>query len=158
MRRQPCATLMRGALVVALAILSPRAATGQAAARPLAVEARLDGILARRATTTHIGFGLVRPASRNLELELVLGAGVTMRDELDDPRASARADVLARFGPPPARPSAWSAYASGGVSGLFERGARGRAVLVLLVGARGRRGFVEAGLGGGLRMGAGLRL
>jgi hypothetical protein len=149
---------VRGALVVALAILAPRLATAQGTPRPLAVEARLDAILARRVTTTHIGLGLTRPASRNLEMQLVAAGGVTMRDELNDARASARADVLARFAPAPVNRNAWSAYASGGVGGLFERGARGRAVLVLLVGARGRRGFVEAGLGGGLRVGAGLRL
>lgn len=79
-----------------------------------------------------------------------------MREATDDDRASARADVLARFAPPLAGNS-WGAYASGGVSGLFERGARGRAVLVLLVGARGRRAFIEGGLGGGARVGGGVR-
>jgi hypothetical protein len=43
------------------------------------------------------------------------------------------------------------------VGGLFERGATGKAVLVLLAGVRGRRAFVEVGLGGGVRLGAGLR-
>ncbi|HET6701214.1 MAG TPA: hypothetical protein VFH14_05400 [Gemmatimonadaceae bacterium] len=149
---------MRGALLVALAILAPRAATAQVATRPLAVEARADGIFARRATATHVGVGLARRASRNLEMALVLAGGITTRDELDDPRASARADVLGRFAPAPASPTAWTAYASVGVGGLFERGTTGRAVLVLLAGVRGQRAFVEAGLGGGLRLGAGLRL
>jgi hypothetical protein len=102
--------------------------------------------------------GLARQASRNLEMALVLGGGITVRDELDDPRASARADVVARFAPAPASATAWSAYASAGVGGLFERGTTGRAVLVLVAGVRGRRAFVEVGLGGGVRLGAGLRL
>ena len=99
----------------------------------------------------------MRPASRNFELELVLGGGVTMRDEEDESRASARADILARFAPPPTSRDAWSAYAAGGVGGFFERGVKGRGAIILLIGARGRRTFVEAGLGGGVRIGAGLR-
>ena len=148
---------MRGAAVIALALLA-RVGAAQAPARSSAIEARLDAIFAKHATTTHAALGLTRPTSRNLELQLVLGGGVTMRDAQDDARASARADILARFAPPPASRDAWSAYASGGVSGLFERGVEGRGVLVLLVGARGRRAFVEAGVGGGVRIGAGLRL
>lgn len=117
----------------------------------------MDAIVASRVTTTHLGLGLTKTASRNLELSLALGGGVSLRDERDDVTPSARADVLARFAPLPANQNRWSAYAAGGVSALLERGARGRAVLVLVVGARGRRAFVEAGLGGGLRLGAGVR-
>jgi len=147
---------VRGAILVALALAIARDALAQAPARPLVVEVRADGIFAKRVTTAHLGLGVTRPASRNLELQLVLGGGTTMREATDDHRASARADVLARFAPPLAVNS-WGAYASGGVSGLFERGARGRAVLVLLVGARGRRAFIEGGLGGGARVGGGVR-
>lgn len=147
---------MRGAAVVALALVA-RLGAAQAPTRSASIEVRLDGIFAKDAATTHAALGLTRPASRNLELEMVLGGGVTTRDEQDDARASARADILARFAPPPSSRDAWSAYASGGVSGLFERGVKGRGVLVLLLGARGRRAFVEAGVGGGLRVGAGLR-
>lgn len=149
---------MRGAAVVALVLLAARVSSAQApSARPLVFEARLDGIVARRTATTHAGLGITRAASRNLELEIVVGGGITMRDERDDPSASARGDVLARFAPVPANRGRWGAYAAGGVSALVERGSRGRAVLALLVGARGRRTFVEAGLGGGVRLGAGLR-
>lgn len=149
---------MRGTALVALTLLLAGVATAQEpSARPITFEARLDGILASRVTTTHAGLGLTGSASRNLELQVVLGGGVTMRDEQDDVSASARADVLARFAPAPANRTRWGAYAAGGVSALVERGARGRAVLTLLVGARGRRTFVEAGLGGGFRFGAGVR-
>jgi hypothetical protein len=149
---------VRGAALVALALLVARISTAQApSARPLSFEARLDGILASRITTTHLGLGLTKAALRNLELSVAIGGGVTLRDERDDANASARADVLARFAPPPANPNRWSAYAAGGVSALVERGTRGRAVLALVIGARGRRAFVEAGLGGGLRVGGGVR-
>jgi hypothetical protein len=149
---------VRGAVVVALALLAARVSTAQAPnARPLVFEARLDGIVATRAATTHAGLGLTRAASRNLELEIVVAGGITMRDERDDASVSARGDVLARFAPAPADRARWGAYAAGGVSALVERGTHGRAVLALLVGARGRRAFVEAGLGGGVRLGAGVR-
>jgi hypothetical protein len=150
---------VRGALVVALALLIARVSTAQMpSARRVAVEARLDAILASRVTTTHVGLGIARAASRNLELGVVAGGGITTRDGQDGASASARADVIARFAPLPADRNRWGAYAAGGVSALVERGTRGRAVLALLVGARGRRSFVEVGLGGGLRLGAGVRL
>ena len=149
---------MRGAALVAVALLVARVASAQAPRAPaVAFEARVDAIVASRGTTTHLGLGLTRTASRNLELSLAVGGGVSVRDDQDDVRPSARADVLARFAPLPDNRNQWSAYAAGGVSALLERGARGRAVLALVVGARGRRTFLEAGLGGGLRLGAGVR-
>jgi hypothetical protein len=149
---------VRGGALVTVAVVVARVVAAQAPSAPAAAfEARVDAIVASRVTTTHFGLGLTRSASRNLELSLALGGGVTVRDGQDEAAASGRADVLARFAPLPANPNRWSAYAAGGVSALVERGARGRAVLVLIVGARGRRALVEAGLGGGLRLGAGVR-
>jgi hypothetical protein len=149
---------VRGAVVVALALFIARVSTAQApSARPVAFEARLDGILASRVTTTHVGLGVARAATRNVELQVVVGGGITTRGGRDDASASARADILARFAPPPGDRNRWGGYAAGGVSALVERGTHGRAVLALLVGARGRRSFVEVGLGGGLRLGAGVR-
>ena len=147
---------MRGA-IVAIALLFAPAVGAQARGRSSAFELRMDGVLARRATVTHIGLGVTRPMSRNIELQLVIGAGATVRDD-DDPRASGRADVLARFAPAPASRNAWGAYASAGAGALVERDARGRAVLVLLLGIRKGDGFFEAGLGGGVRLGIGVRL
>lgn len=117
----------------------------------------MDGIVARRSTQTHIGLGMTRPMSRNVDMQLVLGGGATVRGA-DDPRASGRMDLLARFAPAPASASAWGAYASGGASALVERETRGRAVLVLLLGIRKGDGFFEAGLGGGVRLGIGVKL
>ena len=149
---------MRCAVFAVLALLIGRVSSAQApTARSVAFEARLDGILASRVTTAHLGFAAARAASRNLELALVIAGGSTIRDERNDANASARADVLARFAPPPANRNRWGAYAAGGVSTIVEQNARGRAVLVLVVGARGRRAFYELGLGGGLRVGGGVR-
>lgn len=127
-----------------------------------AYEARVDGIAASRVTTVHLGIGGTRVASRNLELQAVVGAGFSVRDGVDENTLSGRGDVLARFAPLPADRQRWSAYVAGGVSTIVERGARGRAVLALLVGveggrARASRGFFEVGVGGGLRAGMGVR-
>lgn len=147
---------MRGA-IVAIALLLAPALAAQARARSSSFELRMDGILARRSTMTHIGLGATRPMSRNVELQLVVGGGATVRDD-HDPRASARVDLLARFAPAPVSVNSWGAYASAGIGALVERDVEGRAVLVLLLGARKGDGFFEAGLGGGVRLGVGLKL
>jgi hypothetical protein len=147
---------VRGA-IVGIALLWAPAAAAQAGGRSSAFELRMDGIIARQATVTHIGLGLTRSMSRNLDVQLVVGAGATVRED-DDPRASGRADLLARFAPASASANAWGVYASGGASALVERDAKGRAVLVLLLGIRKGDGFFEAGLGGGVRLGIGVKL
>ncbi|MGQ0713875.1 MAG: hypothetical protein ACT4PJ_09085 [Gemmatimonadaceae bacterium] len=127
-----------------------------------ALEVRADAIVASRVTNAHVGIGGTHVMSRNLELQLVLGGGVAVREGVDENALSGRGDLLARFAPMPDDGRSWSAYVAGGVSTMLERGARGRAVLALLVGVEGgragaRRGFFELGLGGGLRAGAGVR-
>ena len=124
----------------------------------MGLEARLDGIVASRATAAHAGLGLTRRAARHLEMQLVGGRSAsrcatapTTRTPPDAPTSSPASRRV------PDDPTQWSAYAGGGVSALMERGARGRAVLALVIGARNRRLFVEAGLGGGLRLGSGVR-
>lgn len=144
---------MRGAVVVALAVIVTRTVAAQA--RSIACDARVDGIFTHGAATTHLGLGVARPLSRNIGIQLVIAGGATRSD--DDSNASARADVLARFAPAPTNTNAWAAYANAGVGALVQREAKGRAVLVTLIGMQRRGGFVEAGLGGGLRVGAGLR-
>lgn len=127
-----------------------------------AYEVRADAIVASRVTRAHLGIGGTRLVSRNLELQVVIGGGVSVRDGAEENALSGRGDLLARFAPLPADRQRWSAYVAGGVSTMVERGTRGRAVLALLVGVEGgragaRRGFFEVGLGGGLRAGAGVR-
>ena len=144
---------------IALALVVARAADSQARS---ALEVRVDGIAASRANSVHLGVGATRVVSRNLELQLVLGAGSAFREGSSDNVAAGRGDLLARFAPLPTDPQRWSAYVAGGLSALVERGTRGRAVLALLVGieggrARETRSFVELGVGGGLRLGAGVR-
>jgi hypothetical protein len=146
-------------IVIGLALLSARTAEAQ---KRGALEVRVDAIAARHVTHAHLGLGATRIVSRNLEVQLVVAGGTALRGASNGDDASGRADLLARFAPLPADGQRWSAYVAGGLSTLVERGTHGRAVLALLVGmeggrARETRTFVELGLGGGLRAGAGVR-
>ena len=146
-------------VVIALTLLAARAAESQARS---ALEVRVDGIAASRVTTVHLGVGGTRVVSRNLELQLVIGGGTAFREGSSDDAAAGRGDLLARFAPLPTDGRRWGAYVASGLSALVERGTSGRAVLALLVGieggrARETRSFVELGVGGGVRLGAGVR-
>lgn len=146
-------------IVIGLTLFFARVAESQ---KRSALEVRVDAIAASRVTTVHLGVGATRVVSRNLEVQLVIGGGSAFREGSSDDAAAGRADLLARFAPLPADRQRWSAYVAGGLSGLVERGTSGRAVLALLVGmeggrARETRSFVELGVGGGLRLGAGVR-
>lgn len=146
-------------VVIALTLVSARFAESQ---KRSALEVRVDAIAATRVTNVHLGIGATRVVSRNLEIQLVIAGGTAFRRALSGDAAAGRADLLARFAPLPADRQRWSAYVAGGLSALVERGTSGRAVLALLVGmeggrARETRNFVELGVGGGLRVGAGVR-
>src|SRR5919106_2736221 len=84
--------------VIALTLLAARAAESQARS---ALEVRVDGIAASRVTTVHLGVGGTRVVSRNLEVQIVIGAGSAFRDGSSDDAAAGRADLLARFAPIP---------------------------------------------------------
>jgi hypothetical protein len=147
---------VRAAIVVALAVIATRTVVAQAPARATTLDVRIDGIVNPDAASTHFGLGIARPMTRNVGAQLVLGAGATLTDD-DDRHGSGRADLLVRFAPAPSSGNAWAAYANAGVGALVQRESKGRAVLVVLIGLQKRRGFLEAGLGGGVRVGAGLR-
>lgn len=147
---------MRAAIVVALVVIGTRPAAAQAPARSTALDVRIDGIITEGAATTHLGVGVARRMSRNVGMQVVIGAGATTSGD-GDTLGSGRADVLARFAPAPANANAWAAYASAGAGAIVRRESKGSAVLVVLLGVQKRRGFVEGGLGGGVRVGAGVR-
>jgi hypothetical protein len=145
--------------VIALTLLAVRTAESQ---KQSALEVRVDGIASSHVTTVYVGLGGTRVVSRNLEVQLVIGGGTAFREASSGNAPAGRADLLARFAPLPSDRQRWSAYLAGGLSALVERGTSGRAVLALLVGmeggrARETRSFLELGVGGGFRLGAGVR-
>jgi hypothetical protein len=150
------------AALIALAVccISARA-TAQSPPLPLQSEVRLDGLLAQD-PAAHAGFGLSVPAGIYVRTGLIVGAGAGRHG------FEGRTDLIARFTFDPLRQSRWAPYGGAGVSTRFnsaeENGAKG--FLLLYLGmegplAQGRsRGFVpffEVGLGGGTRVGIGLR-
>jgi hypothetical protein len=146
--------VLAGAPVAALAQRTvPPARRG--ALRPVL---RADAILATR-TALQLAVGLDAPAGTYVRIEGTLGAGPSVGP--GGARASARADVVARFLLDPFRQLRRGPYAGGGVS-VRREGGRTAAGLVALLGVEGavRQGYapsLELGLGRGVRLGVVLR-
>jgi hypothetical protein len=144
------------ALVCALAATA-NAQRSVGAPRP---ELRLDVIGARGERGVQAGVGISRVMSTYARVGAVVGAGASRVNQ--QALFSARADLVARFIPDPFRVSRWSPYVGGGASARHREGAGTRVFLLLLAGVEGPewRGWLpslEAGYGGGLRVGAVLR-
>lgn len=125
----------------------------------VAPEARLDAIIARR-TAVQPAVGADFGLSSEIRLELAAGLGASFGH--GPAGVSARTDAIARFLIDPAHAMHWSPYLGGGVGARYDRGPEWRGVAILVVGATGPRHgqwmpFVEAGFGGGVRLGLGLR-
>jgi hypothetical protein len=129
--------------------------------QPLQTEARVDGIFAHT-SGVEAGVGVSIPTGIYVRTGLVAGAGV------GEHGAEGRTDLLSRFSLDPFRQSRWSLYGGGGMSGRYRTRADGgtHAYLLLFVGLEGplplgeTAGWVpavEAGLGGGARIGLILR-
>lgn len=158
-------TATRAALVAAALALAPRPGLAQLpqlppppTARAVHPEARVDAIVARRATV-HAGVGLDVPVSSYVRAEAVLGAGGYFAGGA--PRFSTRAEAIARFALDPLAERPRSPYVGAGL-GVRREGGRTRgdvlAVLGLQLRARGRYApAVELGFGGGVRVGAVVR-
>lgn len=124
-------------------------------------EGRVDAITSR-ARTVQAGAGAILTAGTYARIVLGAGAGVTKRSG-GDMRGSARADVTVRFLLDPFAQARWAPYLGGGLGYLDEGVQRRQGVLMLVAGLEGprsRRGMrtaIEAGLGGGVRVGVVLR-
>jgi hypothetical protein len=126
----------------------------------LAPEARLDAIIARRsaiqaALGADIGF------SPELHLELAAGLGGSAGGRASA-GASSRMDAIVRFRLDPRHAMRWSPYGGGGIGARYDRGPGWRGVAILVAGVNGPAWghaipFFEAGLGGGVRLGFGVR-
>lgn len=113
------------------------------------LEGRVDAIISRT-SAVHAGLGLTFHTGTYLRSGIVAGIGGG-GDGL-----SGRLDIVNRFHLDPFRESRWAPYAGGGVSGRIDD--ERRVYLLLLVGvdgpvSRGLTTTVEAGLGGGGRIG-----
>jgi hypothetical protein len=123
-------------------------------------EVRLDGIIAHRGAL-QAAIGLDIPISPAMHLELAAGAGPSFANGSGS-NVSARADAVVHFLLDPRHLMRWSPYAGGGIGARYDRTQPWRAVAILVVGVNAPKWkhadpFLEAGLGGGFRIGAGLR-
>ncbi len=135
-------------LLSVLCIVAAANTTRLAAQTP---EARIDGIASDLAAI-HAGLGITTRAGTYLRTGLVAGLGAT------EDGASGRLDFINRFHLDPFRESRWAPYAGGGLSARFDDNRRSRLYALLILGvdgpaARGLTTSVEAGLGGGARLG-----
>ena len=137
--------------VAALAAAICIVAASSSGAQGFVPEGRIDAIVSR-VSAVHGGFGVTTSLGTYLRSGVVGAAGLS-RDGL-----SGRLDIVNRFHLDPFRESKWAPYAGGGLTARFDDGHRARAFLLLLVGMDGpvRNGLttsIEAGLGGGGRLG-----
>lgn len=141
---------------IGLACLALAIGGGSAAAQsapPVQWEGRLDAFTGR-AWAIHTGVGVTTPLGTYVRFGVVGGIGAGAGG------VSGRTDLIARFTFDPFRERRWAPYGVFGVSGRYGEGSG--ANLVLLAGAEGpiARGWspaVEAGFGGGVRIGVILR-
>jgi hypothetical protein len=164
---------MRGARVAIVMVAAAAAATSAARAQSVRAqgiepEARVDAIIARRSALQG-ALGADIPFSPALHLELAAGAGPSFGGGTGS-SFGARGDAVVHFLLDPQHLMRWSPYAGGGIGARYDRGGDGggsgasdwRAVAILVVGVNAPRWkhavpFIEAGLGGGFRIGAGVR-
>lgn len=121
----------------------------------VAMEARIDAIISSN-SAVHAGLGFTTPAGTYLRTGLVAAAGASENG------ISGRIDFVNRFHLDPFRESRWAPYAGGGLSSRFDNDRQARFYLLVFAGVdgpatRGLAASVEAGLGGGGRIGVIIR-
>jgi hypothetical protein len=136
-------------------------ASAQIVQQNLQSEFRLDAIFAR-STAVEAAYGFTVPAGIYVRTGLVAGIGAGRHG------LGGRSDLIARFSFDPFRQSRWAPYAGAGLSGRYRSKLDGgsKAYLLVFLGVEGPlplgelKGWVpalEAGLGGGARVGVILR-
>jgi hypothetical protein len=153
----------RGSIAAAIAIAVLVAATvarAQAQSPRIEPEARLDAIVAHRSALQG-ALGADIPISPAMHLEIAAGAGPSFTNGSGSD-ISARADAIVHFLIDPQHRMRWSPYAGGGIGARYDRGPDWRAVAIVVAGMNAPKWkhaipFIEAGFGGGVRIGAGLR-
>jgi hypothetical protein len=142
------------------ALLVGTAAVAHAQAPRVEPEARIDGIIATRGALQG-ALGADIAISPAMHLELAAGIGPSFASGVGS-SVSARGDAIVHFLIDPTHVMRWSPYAGGGIGARYDRGPEWRGVAIVVVGVNAPRWkhaipFIEAGFGGGVRIGAGLR-
>ena len=119
------------------------------------VEGRVDGILAGP-PAIHAGAGFTVPVGTYVRVGTVGAAGASSDG------ISGRADAFARFHLDPFREHRWALYAGAGLTARYDDNRRTRYFLLLFAGLDGPSSggispSIEAGLGGGVRVGVIIR-
>ncbi len=121
----------------------------------------MDAIVAARGTSLEVGGGVQVPAGTYARIGVIGAAGTDIAGGSRD--GSGRLDVVGRFLLDPFRQSSWGLSVGAGVSLRVRSGDYVHPYLVALVdleGPRGRNGLapsLQVGVGGGVRVGAGVR-
>ncbi|HEY7878869.1 MAG TPA: hypothetical protein VIC55_11610 [Gemmatimonadaceae bacterium] len=126
---------------------------------PIQMGGRVD-MLASSITAVQAGAELSTVAGRNVRIALITAAGVSWNDGRSG--LSARADLVGRFLLDPDFTMRWAPYVGGGLGLRYDRIADWRGTLIAVIGVEGPNvsgvvPFFEAGLGGGVRFGFGVR-
>lgn len=111
-------------------------------------------------TALQAGAEVSAPAGNNVRVAIVGAAGESWRDGASG--LSARAELTGRFLLDPEFRARWAPYVGGGVGARYDHVGDWRGVLSLVVGVEGPKWggtvpFLEAGYGGGARIGVGFR-
>ena len=146
--------------IAVAALLVGVAAVAHAQAPRVQPEARIDGFIARRGALQG-ALGADITISSEMHLELAAGIGPSFSSGVSS-SVSARGDAIVHFLVDPSHVMRWSPYAGGGIGARYDRGPEWRGVAIVVVGVNAPRWkhaipFLEAGFGGGVRIGAGLR-
>lgn len=148
------------AAAIAIAMLAvATVARAQSQSPRIEPEARLDAIVAHRSALQG-ALGADIPISPAMHLEITAGVGPSFANGSGSD-ISARADAIVHFLIDPQHRMRWSPYAGGGIGARYDR-PDWRAVAIVVAGVNAPKWkhaipFIEAGFGGGVRIGAGLR-
>lgn len=151
---------MSGA-ALALVLAGATAVRAQASGERLAPEVRVDAIVAAHRTSLQAGGGVQIPFGYYARIGLIGAAGTDVVAEGRE--ASGRLDVVGRFLLDPFRQTSWGLSVGAGLSLRARSRDHVRPYLVAVVdleGPRGKSGMapsLQVGVGGGTRLGAGVR-
>ena len=151
---------MSGAAMV-LMLAGTAAVRAQGSGERLTPEVRVDAIVTAHRRSLQAGGGVQVPAGYYARIGLLGAAGIDVG--AGGREASGRLDVVGRFLLDPFRQSSWGLSVGAGLSLRAHSGDHVRPYLVTVVdleGPRGRGGMapsLQVGVGGGVRLGAGVR-